>query len=83
VGFSGKSKKHHWKWCCTGPGGFKKEIEGLGKFNIVVNQNLYISKKATIIIPSHKLLDAAYEKSRGDKKIGSTLKGLDPPIRIK
>lgn len=50
----------------------RKEIEGLKKFNIAYQQNLFISKKATIIIPTHKLLDAAYEKSKGDKKIGST-----------
>ncbi|SNS35195.1 Adenylosuccinate synthetase [Belliella buryatensis] len=61
----------------------RKEIQGLGKFNINFNENLYISKKATIIIPTHKLLDAAYEKSKGDKKIGSTLKGIGPTYQDK
>ncbi|SIT17720.1 adenylosuccinate synthase [Belliella pelovolcani] len=61
----------------------RKEIQGLGKFNIDFNQNLFISKKATIIIPTHKLLDAAYEKSKGDKKIGSTLKGIGPTYQDK
>ncbi len=61
----------------------KREIEGLGKFNMSVNQNLFISKKATIIIPTHKLLDAAYEKSRGENKIGSTLKGIGPTYQDK
>jgi len=61
----------------------KKEIEGLHKFNIAFKRNLYISKKATIIIPTHKLLDAAYEKSKGDKKIGSTLKGIGPTYQDK
>ncbi|QDH81392.1 adenylosuccinate synthase [Echinicola soli] len=61
----------------------KKEIEGLKKFNIAYQQNLFISKKATIIIPTHKLLDAAYEKSKGDKKIGSTLKGIGPTYQDK
>jgi len=61
----------------------RKEIEGLGKFNMNVNQNLFISKKATIIIPTHKLLDAASEKSRGENKIGSTLKGIGPTYQDK
>ncbi|GAB3651069.1 adenylosuccinate synthase [Echinicola sediminis] len=61
----------------------RKEIEGLKKFNISYQQNLFISKKATIIIPTHKLLDAAYEKSKGDKKIGSTLKGIGPTYQDK
>jgi adenylosuccinate synthase len=61
----------------------KKEIEALHKFNISFKKNLFISKKATIIIPTHKLLDAAYEKSKGDKKIGSTLKGIGPTYQDK
>ncbi|MDN3670037.1 adenylosuccinate synthase [Echinicola jeungdonensis] len=61
----------------------RKEIEGLGKFNISFQKNLFVSKKATIIIPTHKLLDAAYEKSKGDKKIGSTLKGIGPTYQDK
>lgn len=61
----------------------KKEIEALHKFNIAFKKNLFISKKATIIIPTHKLLDAAYEKSKGDKKIGSTLKGIGPTYQDK
>ncbi|WP_073573505.1 adenylosuccinate synthase [Algoriphagus zhangzhouensis] len=61
----------------------KKEIDGLGKFSIDYMKNLVISKKATIIIPTHKLLDAAYEQSKGDKKIGSTLKGIGPTYQDK
>lgn len=61
----------------------KKEIDGLGKFDIDYQKNLVVSKKATIIIPSHKLLDAAYEKAKGDKKIGSTLKGIGPTYQDK
>jgi adenylosuccinate synthase len=61
----------------------RKEIQGLQKFNISFKKNLFISKKATIIIPTHKLLDAAYEKSKGDKKIGSTLKGIGPTYQDK
>ncbi|MHA7129908.1 adenylosuccinate synthase [Algoriphagus namhaensis] len=62
---------------------FKKEIDGLAKFDIDYQKNLVISKKATIIIPTHKLLDAAYEKSKGDQKIGSTLKGIGPTYQDK
>ena len=61
----------------------KKEIEGLDKYSIDYSKNLVISKKATIIIPTHKLLDAAYEQSKGDKKIGSTLKGIGPTYQDK
>jgi|UniRef100_UPI0040486503 adenylosuccinate synthase len=61
----------------------KKEIEALGKFSIDYRKNLVISKKATIIVPTHKLLDAAYEQSKGDKKIGSTLKGIGPTYQDK
>jgi adenylosuccinate synthase len=58
---------------------FKKEIDGLTeKFNIDVKANLEVSKKASIILPTHRLLDACYEKAKGDAKIGSTLKGIGP-----
>lgn len=61
----------------------KKEIDALEKFSIDYRKNLVISKKATIIIPTHKFLDAALEKSKGDKKIGSTLKGIGPTYQDK
>ena len=57
---------------------FKKEIDGLARFNLDLRKNLEISKKASIILPTHRLLDAAYEKAKGDAKIGSTLKGIGP-----
>ncbi len=62
---------------------FKREIDGLSKFSIDFMKNLVISKKATIIIPTHKLLDAALENAKGDKKIGSTLKGIGPTYQDK
>jgi adenylosuccinate synthase len=62
---------------------FKTEIEKLAKFNMNVKANLFISKKATIIIPTHRLLDQAYEKAKGDQKIGSTLKGIGPSYQDK
>lgn len=62
---------------------FTSEIEKLQKYNLRVKQNLFISKKATLILPSHKLLDHAYEKAKGDNKIGSTLKGIGPAYQDK
>jgi adenylosuccinate synthase len=57
---------------------FRKEIDGLAKYNLDLRKNLVISKKTAIIIPTHRLLDAAYEKAKGAAKIGSTLKGIGP-----
>ncbi len=62
---------------------FKIEIEKLAKFNLNVKKNLFISKKATLILPTHRLLDMAYEKAKGDSKIGSTLKGIGPTYQDK
>jgi adenylosuccinate synthase len=62
---------------------FKTEIEKLSKFNLNVRANLFISKKATLIVPTHRLLDQAYEKAKGDQKIGSTLKGIGPSYQDK
>ncbi len=62
---------------------FKAEIEKLVKFNLEVRKNLFISKKATIILPTHRLLDQAYEKEKGEHKIGSTLKGIGPSYQDK
>ena len=62
---------------------FKTEIEKLQKYNLNVKANLYISKKATLILPTHRLLDQAYEKAKGDNKIGSTLKGIGPTYQDK
>jgi len=57
---------------------FKKEIDSLHKLNVDATRNLLISKKAHLILPSHRILDAASEKSKGAGKIGSTLKGISP-----
>jgi adenylosuccinate synthase len=62
---------------------FRKEIEGLSKYKIDFSENLFISKKAQLILPTHRLLDAAYEKSKGANKIGSTLKGIGPAYQDK
>lgn len=57
---------------------FKKEIANLEKFNIDIVSKLLISRKAHLILPTHRLLDAASEASKGKAKIGSTLKGIGP-----
>ena len=57
---------------------FQKELEGLEKFNMDVKSKLFISRKAHLILPTHRLLDAASEASKGKAKIGSTLKGIGP-----
>lgn len=41
-------------------------------------EKLYVSKKAHLILPTHRILDAAAEKAKGDEKIGSTLRGIGP-----
>ncbi|NAS32821.1 adenylosuccinate synthase [Flavobacteriaceae bacterium R38] len=57
---------------------FKKELDNLEKFNIDIKSRLLISRKAHLILPTHRLLDAASETSKGKAKIGSTLKGIGP-----
>jgi adenylosuccinate synthase len=57
---------------------FQKELEKLAPFNIDIKQRLVVSRKAHLILPTHKLLDAASEASKGKNKIGSTLKGIGP-----
>ena len=55
-----------------------KEIENINKENVNISKTLFISRKAHLILPTHRLLDAASEKSKGKNKIGSTLKGIGP-----
>ncbi len=62
---------------------FRKEIDGLAKYKLDLNGNLLISKKASIIIPTHRLLDAATEQAKGESKIGSTLRGIGPTYQDK
>lgn len=57
---------------------FKKELDALLKFNLDIKAKLLISRKAHLILPTHRLLDAASEASKGKAKIGSTLKGIGP-----
>ena len=57
---------------------FKKEIDALVDLGVDVSASLAISRKAHLILPTHRLLDAASEAAKGKAKIGSTLKGIGP-----
>ena len=57
---------------------FRQEIEELKAKGVNINSNLFISRKAHLILPSHRTLDAASEAAKGKSKIGSTLKGIGP-----
>ena len=57
---------------------FEKEIEKLKALNVDLKKKLLISRKAHLILPTHRLIDKASELSKGKKKIGSTLKGIGP-----
>ena len=56
----------------------KKEIENLEASGEQIRDRIYISRRTHLILPTHKLLDQASEQSKGDKKIGSTLRGIGP-----
>jgi adenylosuccinate synthase len=60
------------------PAVFRKEVDKLGFPIDEVKKRLVISKKAHLILPGHRILDAAYECTKGKSKIGSTLKGIGP-----
>jgi len=57
---------------------FQNEIEKLDELKVDLNDKLLISRKAHLILPTHRLIDKASELSKGKKKIGSTLKGIGP-----
>lgn len=57
---------------------FKKELDALAALKVDVKSKLMISRRAHLILPTHRLLDAASEAAKGKNKIGSTLKGIGP-----
>lgn len=57
---------------------FREECGNISKMHIEPKEKICISKKAHLILPTHRLLDAAYEAAAGKSKIGSTLKGIGP-----
>ena len=60
------------------PALFKEEVEALESSGHDLTQRLYLSRKAHLILPTHRLLDAAYEAQKGSGKIGTTGKGIGP-----
>ena len=60
------------------PALFRQEIEALEETGHTLTDRLYISKKAHLILPTHRLLDAASEKAMGNAKIGTTGRGIGP-----
>jgi adenylosuccinate synthase len=65
------------------PAVFFREVEGLEDRGVDVRSSLYLSSRAQLILPTHKLLDRASEAAKGDDKIGSTLKGIGPSYQDK
>lgn len=61
----------------------RREIEQLVAHGIDVRSRLHIARRANLILPTHGLLDAAWESAKGEEKIGSTLKGIGPTYRDK
>ena len=62
---------------------FENELTDLATFNLDLKRSLILSSKAQMIIPTHRLLDAAFEKSKGVFKIESTLRGIGPTYQDK
>ena len=60
------------------PALFKAEAEALEASGHNLKERLHISKKAHLILPTHRILDAAYEAAKGDSKVGTTGKGIGP-----
>jgi adenylosuccinate synthase len=56
----------------------KKECENVAAFGVDYKKNMFISERAHLILPTHRALDKASELSKGNEKIGSTLKGIGP-----
>lgn len=60
------------------PISFCKELDNLKEFGVAFKEKLFVAKKAHLILPTHKILDAASEAAKGKGKIGSTLRGIGP-----
>lgn len=60
------------------PALFKAEAKALEASGHPLKERLYISKKAHLILPTHRALDAAYEAAKGSGKVGTTGKGIGP-----
>ncbi len=76
--FHPKSKNIIGNGVVIDPVVFHKEVKEINDLGVDVSPNLFISKKAHLILPTHRILDAASEAAKGKTKIGSTLKGIGP-----
>lgn len=76
--FNEKKKNVVGNGVIVDPYTLKWEIMNLDSAGVNARKNLYVSRKAHLILPTHRLLDAASEASKGEEKIGSTLKGIGP-----
>src|SRR5215207_2248338 len=56
----------------------RREADTVGRFGVDLKENLFISERTNLILPTHRALDKAAELSKGNEKIGSTLKGIGP-----
>ena len=80
---------HPGKLCIIGngvvidPKAFLEEIEGLRKNGVEIDDNIAISKNAHLILPYHSLIEEICEEKRGQKKIGTTLRGIGPSYEDK
>ena len=79
---SGVFRKNVWNLVGNGvvidPVIFLHEVKGLEQAGVDVRSKLLISRRAHLILPTHRALDAASEADKGEAKIGSTLKGIGP-----
>lgn len=76
--FQGNKKNIIGNGVVLDPALFKMEAQELEKAGYDLKKNLFISKKAHLILPTHRLLDAAYEAAKGASKVGTTGKGIGP-----
>src|SRR6185503_4765250 len=60
------------------PWAFEEEAEGLRAQGVTIEENLLISDRAHLILPHHRKLEAMCEEERGDRKLGTTLRGIGP-----
>ncbi len=80
---------HGGKACLIGPGvvldpkAFLTEVKMLEDEGIAVRGNLFVSSRAHLILPYHRAVEAAAEAARGDKKIGTTSRGIGPAYEDK
>lgn len=69
--------------CVVDPEAFLKEVSGLRELGIEVGDNLFVSDRAQLILPYHRVIEAISEERLGSKKIGTTCRGIGPAYEDK